>query len=341
MHQTGSGMRLRSISATLAAPYNVFYPGQTIDISHAVITANFGFEPYDNLPIHPSLCTVSPSVASLGTTAITITYKVKGATRSANVPVTVIQASNVFGNNSWAVIAQAAYYGYAKYLWNPGDTKTQEIDGITHSIYILGFDKDPLAEDDAYYNDPLYNGGTGKTGLTLGFATPAGNGAIHRTNEGWITSVMRNTTLPALREQMPSDMKNNIRTVMKYSTYAYTSKPSYSDARYGYGPASEETVFLLGIIDSNWVKEMQRVFTYLSGYDYDTSLTDAVYDLFADGFIPRDYSGSVRECEWTRQPFQGNNAQTWQILKNPADLDGNNVAYIYNSNFYYFPVFNF
>ena len=136
----GNGLRYKGLSASLPAPYNVFYNGQGIDISHAVITANLGKV---TMQVPPESCTFSPQTATASTTAITVSYSIGSVTRTASIPITVLSLSNVFANNTWAQIAQAAHYGFPKYLWQPGDMKTLTIGSTTHTIRIIGFDMIP------------------------------------------------------------------------------------------------------------------------------------------------------------------------------------------------------
>lgn len=280
LHQNGSGgLRFKSLSASLPAPYNVFYAGQAIDISCAVITANLGKV---TMQVPPGSCAVSPSTATAGLTAITISYAIGGTTRAVSVPVTVLNLSNIFANNTWAQIAQAAHYGFPKYLWQPGDTKTLTIGSTTHTIRIIGFDNDPLDENDAKYNDPTYNRGTKKAALALQWYTPAGNDSVHNTITEfvyWEDSKMRLTTLPALKASLPDDVKNNIRTVDKWFHLIYAASGSSvgsvvasSALDMEHGIMLPEELFLLNSFDSNYANR-SMVYT-------DALRTDSYYQLF-------------------------------------------------------------
>ena len=97
-------MRFRALSVSLPAPYNVFYNGQAITLEHATITANMGRA---SVVLTPGNCVISPATATTGMTSFTVSCTIGATTRSVTVPITVIPTSNTFGNNSWAVIAQA------------------------------------------------------------------------------------------------------------------------------------------------------------------------------------------------------------------------------------------
>lgn len=207
------GMAFHSISATL--PLNIYLAGDSSNNGHAVITARIG---NDTVRIYPSECVFSPAVVSAGTTSITISKTIQGVTRSCSVPVTVYPISSVFGNNSWASIAAAAYLGRACDLWQAGDEKTETIDGTEHTFRILGFNHNDLAEDDEMYSDPYYNKGRGKAAIALQFKTVAGTGVMNDTEmktagEVWNVCKMRTETLPALYAMFPTALKNIVRLV--------------------------------------------------------------------------------------------------------------------------------
>ena len=315
----GNGLRFKSLSASLPAPYNVFYNGQSVDISHAVITANLGKV---TMTVPPGSCTFSPQTATASTTAITVSYSIGSVTRTASIPITVLSLSNVFANNTWAQIAQAAHYGFPKYLWQPGDTKTLTIGSTTHTIRIIGFDNDPLDENDAKYNDPTYNRGTKKAALALQWYTPAGNGSIHNNSSNyvyWENSRMRLTTLPALKDSLPDDVKNNIRTVDKWFHFIYGEGSSYTGSiapeLWNWrdtvsGVLLPEELFLLGSFDSNYANrsmvgfDVLRVDSYYQLFEHtwsESGKTQAGDSKIDTGYITGDYqSYDPKFGEWSR-----------------------------------------
>ena len=339
LHGHGSGLRFRSLSVSLPAPHNVFYNGQDISLDHAVITANMGRA---SVAIAPRDCVISPSKATTGMTSFTVSCTMGATTRSVTVPITVIATSDTFANNSWDVIAQAAYYGFPKYIWSLGDEKTQVIDGVTHKIRIIGFDHDDLSEEDAMYSDALYNGGTKKTALTLQFSTALKGkmNTTQRTPGGWQASTLRNTTLPALLNTLPDSLKNNIRLVYKWSRTALVDE-SQSES----WVKLTENLFLITRAEAN----------YYSGYfTKEIVLNLPCYDLFEVttptdkrlGYIFGDYSTSgIRpsDGEWSRDVCEYSqssasdryrffilNTSSTPILAGYGDLERA-----------FFPVFNF
>ena len=358
----GNGLRFKSLSASLPAPYNVFYNGQGIDISHAVITANLGKV---TMQVPPESCTFSPQTATASTTAITVSYSIGSVTRTASIPITVLSLSNVFANNTWAQIAQAAHYGFPKYLWQPGDTKTLTIGSTTHTIRIIGFDNDPLDENDAKYNDPTYNRGTKKAALALQWYTPAGNGSIHNNSSSyvyWENSRMRLTTLPALKASLPDDVKNNIRTVDKWFHYVYMNAVAYigSVRAAGYfdmehGTLLPEELFLLDSFDSNYANR-SMVYT-------DALRTDSYYQLFEHtwtesgnpangdsktdtGYITGDYqSYDPKYGEWSRVCAGPSTKDFLRLIRKDQIIDADSTYKKYSTRgqdtlLPYFPVFN-
>lgn len=346
LHGHGSGLRFRSLSASLPAPHNVFYNGQAIDISHAVIYANLG---RSTVKIAPDGCTVSPAIATTGLQSVTVSCKLGGTTRTASIPVTVIATSDTFANNSWAVIAQAAYYGFPKLIWNLGDEKTVSIGSTTHTLRIIGFDNDQLNENDAKYSDPFYNRGTKKTALTLQWKTPAGSGKMHPTassNIYWKNCNMRTVTLPALCDSLPADIKNNIRTVDKWNflsaVYQQTSVVCTNPEKL------PETIFLLNNFDANY--------TNRNVADYDEFRVDQVYGFFdyqwqdvtkdvERGYKFGDYqSYDLAAGEWSRACYYPRTEALMLRFISQTASSSYNDKYGYvrgDSTKPYFPVFNF
>lgn len=359
LHQNGSGgLRFKSLSASLPAPYNVFYAGQAIDISHAVITANLGKV---TMQVPHGSCTFSPQTAAAGLTAITVSFTIGGTTRTATIPITVLSFSSTFANNTWAQIAQAAYYGFAKYLWNPGDTKTLTAGSTSYPIRIIGFDVDSLDETDAMYSDAMYNRGTKKAALTLQWAVPAGKGYMDNSYseyDWWPNCRMRTITLPNLLASLQSDVKNNVRTVTKRTQNQYlgTIMPgnvitsNSSDIERCFTTA--DTLFLLSAFDANFTNRKMVL--------YDPLRTDDYYQLFEytfqgegpaasgdtgaeSGYVIGDYQ-SYQEVsgEWSRT---GNGAsQNCFLAMRRTILLSSNQKYQpvqSDSSLPYFPVFNF
>ena len=340
LHQTGSGMRFRALSVSLPAPYNVFYNGQAITLEHATITANMGRA---SVILTPGNCVLSSATATTGMTSFTVSCTIGATTRSVTVPITVIPTSNTFANNSWDVIAQAAYYGFPKLIWNLGDTKTETINGVEHTIRIIGFDHDDLSDDDGMYNDALYNGGTKKTALTLQFSTALKGkmNDVYRTPGGWQACTMRNTTLPALLAMMPAALKNNIRKVYKWSRTAIVD-----ESESGSWVRLAENLFLITRAEAN----------YYSGYfEKEILLNLPHYQLFdvneptdkSIGYVFGDYSTTdlspSRDGEWTRD-FDKYKESSLDNRYRVYTLNTSTTPILLSQGDFqraYFPIFNF
>ena len=343
----GNGLQYKSLSASLPAPYNVFYNGQAVDISHAAITANLGKV---TVSVSPGSCTFSPQTATTSTTAITVSFTIGGVTKTASIPITVLATSS-FANTPWEIVAQAAYYGFPKYIWQPGDTKTLTIGSTTHTIRIIGFDCDPLDENDAMYNDPFYNGGSKKSALSLQWATPAGvvssSSEVGGGSNFWWNCNLRTVILPALLESMPNALKNNVRTVDKvsYTLVSINGSQKKSVSNFYYGA---ETIFLLSYFDSCYMNPS----ALSDGSFNDVLRFDKNYSLFehewggADdygGYVFGDYSslekahlGEMTRITYTTNTY--NYTSCWRMA--PESVITSQYPKYINANNAYFPVFN-
>ena len=279
------GMAFHSISATL--PLNIYLAGDSSNNGHAVITARIG---NDTVRIYPSECVFSPAVVSAGTTSITISKTIQGVTRSCSVPVTVYPISSVFGNNSWASIAAAAYLGRAVDLWQAGDEKTETINGTEHTFRILGFNHNYLAEDDEMYSDPYYNKGRGTAAIALQFKSVAGAAQMHDAvmntdGEVWNESKMRLETLPALYDLFPSSLKSIVRLV----DVLYWASAAGGTSHGALGTVQDKLTLIDPMIEST--SHVYNYWNFATSYPlrdillyYGDQLKD--YELFAeDGYI--------------------------------------------------------
>ncbi len=114
--------------------------------------------------------------------------------------------STTLASNSWATIAQVSAAGNASSFWSVGDEKTITVNGETLTLVIMGFNHDDLASG-------------GKAGITFGLKhlmkdTRQMNSS--NTNSGGFTGSAMYTWLQnTLLNQLPSDLKNVIKSVNK------------------------------------------------------------------------------------------------------------------------------
>lgn len=354
LHGHSNGLRYKGLSASLPAPYNVFYNGQAIDISHAVVAANLG---KTTVQVPPGSCSFTPQTATTSTTAITVSFTIGGIAKTASIPITVLATSS-FANTPWEIVAQAAYYGFPKHIWQPGDTKTLTIGGTPHTIRIIGFDCDPLDVDDALYNDPNYNGGTRKASLALQWYTPAGILAsasdAGTASQYWRNSTFRTTILPALLASLPDAIKNRVRTVDKLTTTLVSINGERIKKSLQYPSYDSETIFLPSYFDTCYMNP--DIDLSMGSFDYLLRF-DKPYTLFAHewgdesdhgGYVFGDHSTiSARSGEMVRNTYPPNSYNSiifWGMLTE-SEMEAITPANPRYSKYVhgavaYFPIFN-
>ena len=158
----------------------------------------------------------------------------------------------VFANNSWETIAEVARYGDPSRYWKVGDYKEIEIAGQRIPVQIIGFNHDTVSNKSAY--------GKGKAGLTLmlgctrtrydnkvgvftgnipklsvsssdnHIVSPnrvAGDGTLTEEGSNWVEGAFRHYLAQFLNSKLPKEIKDNIVTVNKVTSYAFNAKNYY------------------------------------------------------------------------------------------------------------------
>nr|DAR10817.1 MAG TPA: hypothetical protein [Caudoviricetes sp.] len=130
-----------------------------------------------------------------------------GASKGMTVPST-IKAN--FADNTWATIIDACHKNQVPDTWVVGNSKTMLINGTEYQIDIIGKGHDDYAD------------GSGKAPLTFQLHDCYGElKAMNSTNTndgGWMRCAMRQTHLPAILSQMPTEVQNGIREVNKLTS---------------------------------------------------------------------------------------------------------------------------
>ena len=120
-------------------------------------------------------------------------------------------ADPILANNTWKEISEIARDGTASELWNIGDQTTIIVNGVTYLVDIIGFDHDTVTDPITY--------GREKAGITFQLhdcLVDEYNLNNSNTNSGgWGDSVMRNTHMPALLNQLTPDLQKVIVPVDK------------------------------------------------------------------------------------------------------------------------------
>lgn len=114
---------------------------------------------------------------------------------------------------SWDNIAAASKLGYAPNYWKVGDKKNITVNGVTYAAQIIGFDHDTLTTAD---------GSRTKAGITFQLVdclntTYSMNGSSTNSG-GWNGSTMRTSTMATLLNQLPTALKNVLKSVNKLSS---------------------------------------------------------------------------------------------------------------------------
>lgn len=115
-----------------------------------------------------------------------------------------------FANNSWAQIAAFAESGKAADVYKVGDEKVVELStGETVTLVILGFNHDDKA-------------GGGKAGISIGMKNCLTTKYPMNTSStnvgGWDGSAMRTSIMQTLFSQLPADLQDVIKPVLKKAT---------------------------------------------------------------------------------------------------------------------------
>ena len=116
---------------------------------------------------------------------------------------------SIFSNNSWEEIIAACQSGSVPDSWAVGDSKTMTINGTSHQIDIIGKNHDTYTA-----------GGTAPLTFQLHdcYGTNYAMNSSNTNNGGWASCAMRQTHLPAILSQMPTEVQNGIREVNKLTS---------------------------------------------------------------------------------------------------------------------------
>lgn len=119
---------------------------------------------------------------------------------------------DTLNDTTWDNIAIVSKLGKAQDYWKVGDTKTVAVNGVNYQFQIIGFDHDTLTTAD---------GSRTKAGITFQLVdclntTYSMNGS-NTNSGGWNGSTMRTSTMATLLNQLPTALKNVLKSVNKLS----------------------------------------------------------------------------------------------------------------------------
>lgn len=120
----------------------------------------------------------------------------------------------VFANNTWEQIIAACHNNEVPETWKVADQKPMTINGVDYLIDIIGKNHDD------------YSDGSGKAPLTFQLHDCYElKKAMHNTttnSKGWSRCDMRETNLPIILKQMPTEVQSGIREVNKLTSESRT-----------------------------------------------------------------------------------------------------------------------
>ena len=206
--------------------------GQVVNLSGAktatAVTNTTGIATFDNLQYGEYLVSINNS-GTTKTQNITI-----DALKIYEISFTVISAT--LNDNSWDIISEISASGEASNYWNVGDTKTIIINGqvgnttfsnLSIDAYILGINHNASVEgnnrihfcigkvnnktvgliDSQYRQYPMTSSGY----FSMSYGDDDTNVG------GWNGCYMRSTIMPAIKDALPTDLQNVLKTVTKFT----------------------------------------------------------------------------------------------------------------------------
>lgn len=118
--------------------------------------------------------------------------------------------SDNFADNTWEQIIDVCQKKVVPPSWKVGDQKAMTIGGTDYLIDIIGINHDDYAD------------GSGKAPFTFQMHDCYGEtknmNSSDTNNGGWTSCAMRQTHLPAILSQMPTEVQNGIREVNKLTS---------------------------------------------------------------------------------------------------------------------------
>lgn len=243
--------------------------------SGAAVTATKGSNTVSGMSVN-GVCTLV--VPEAGTWSVKATM---GGQTSETKTVSVVDSYAVelnflldnFADNDWASIIKACHSGSVPSTWVVGNSKLMSIGGVDYQIDIIGKNHDD------------YSGGLGKAPLTFQlhdcYASTRQMDTSGASND-WTTCAMRQIYLPDILRQMPAEVQNGIREVMK-GTSIGGSGSSFSANK----------LFLLSEIE---------IFGSVS---YSASGEGTQYDYYKAGNSKVKHRGIDANAWWARSPDAG------------------------------------
>lgn len=225
-----------------------------------------------------------------------------------------ISASTTLNDNDWATISAISGAGLANNYWNVGDTKTIILNGqvgnttfsnLSIDAYILGINHNAGVEgnnrihfcigkvnnktvglvDSQYKQYPMTSSGY--------FSMSYGNSNTN--SGGWEGCYMRNSVMQWIKNALPTDLQNVLKTVTKYTDNTGGGSNESSSVT-----ATTETICLEAEF------EVQGVRSYANSYEQNKQKQ---YDYYKNGNSKIRYKyndTNIAAWWWNRNPYSGN-----------------------------------
>lgn len=215
-----------------------------------------------------------------------------------------ISASATLNDNDWATISNISNAGLASNYWNVGDTKTIIINGqvgnttfsnLSIDAYVLGINHNAELEgnnrihfcvgkvnnktvglvDSKYSQYPITSSGY----FSMSY------GSSNTNSGGWEGCYMRSTIMSAIKNVLPTDLQNVLKTVTKYTDNISGGSNSSSNVT-----ATTETICLEAEF------EVQGATTYANSYEQNSQRQ---YDYYKNGNSKVRYKyNSTNDAVW-------------------------------------------
>ena len=246
-----------------------------------------------------------------GTWTVSATLGDKSATKDVDVvwaqlyEVTLKYVSTTLNDNDWATIRDIADASEGANYWSVGDTKQVTIngklsDGLTLNnystwVYIIGFDHNKNIEGTGIAFGCFKTAQTGGVSIAFidsGYGTDYSTWQYFNMNNsrsnsgGWKSSLMRTTTIPIVKNTLPSDLQS----VLK-STIIYTDNAGGGSSVAKNVTATNDELYLLSEF------EIFGVRTYANSYEQNYQQQYSYYSA-GNSKIKYKYNATSEAVDW-------------------------------------------
>ena len=281
--------------------------GQVVNLSGAktatAVTNTTGVAIFDNLQYGEYL----------------VSTNISGTTKTQNITIDALKiyeisfsvVSATLNDNPWNIISEISASGEASNYWNVGDVKTIIINGqvgnttfsnLSIDAYILGINHNASVEGNNRIHfcigkvnnttvgliDPQY----GNYPMTSSGYFSMSYGSSNTNSGGWEGCYMRSTIMPAIKNALPTELQNVLKTVTKFTDNTGGGSNSSSNVT-----ATTETICLEAEF------EVQGARSYANSYEQNKQQQ---YDYYKNGnskirYKYNDTSSAV--WWWNRSPY--------------------------------------